>query len=244
MGQFVPNNSKTAAKSAVLVAVCSLQLPANLSAQAIATKPIDVADGVSVAGALLVWSIPNTFNWHIDTPSCAPCDPTGVPFFDRWAIHQPRPQFAIASDAAIFGLAALSWIDLGSMGPNGAAEIAGSVNAVAWTFALTSFAKGAFGRKRPVMYTDIAPEASNSVNSQRSMPSGHTSMAFALATSYWLSRRKLADGDKPWMRWALMAGATGIGVLRVAAGKHHPSDVLIGAGVGIGTAIISHEIRF
>jgi membrane-associated phospholipid phosphatase len=94
------------------------------------------------------------------------------------------------------------------------------------------------------MYTEVAPEVADVVNNQRSMPSGHTSMAFALATSYWLSRRHLTNEDKPWMRWALMAGAAGVGGLRVAAGKHHPSDVLIGAGVGVGTAIVCHEIKF
>ena len=59
-----------------------------------------------------------------------------------------------------------------------------------------------------------------------------------------MSRRKLTEDDKPWMRWALMAGAAGVGVLRVAAGKHHPSDVLIGAGVGVASAVVVHEIKF
>ena len=82
------------------------------------------------------------------------------------------------------------------------------------------------------------------LNNQRSMPSGHTSTAFALATSYWLSRRNLTKDDRLWLRWALMAGAAGVGVLRVAAGKHHPSDVLIGAGVGVVSAILVYEIKF
>ena len=41
-----------------------------------------------------------------------------------------------------------------------------------------------------------------------------------------------------------MAGATGVGVLRVAAGKHYPSDVLVGASVGVASALVIHEIKF
>lgn len=62
--------------------------------------------------------------------------------------------------------------------------------------------------------------------------SGHASSAFALATSwYMLSQER---GDSPWLAYAGFAGATAISTLRVAAGKHYPSDVIIGALVGTG----------
>ena len=32
--------------------------------------------------------------------------------------------------------------------------------------------------------------------------------------------------------------------MRVAAGKHFPTDVLVGAVAGSGTAIVLHKIRF
>lgn len=224
--------------------VLSLQIPTSVLAQDEAPPALEIKDGLSVAAAALIWSTPSTLKWHTDLPTCAPCNPSGVPFFDRWAIHQPQRLPARASDATLIGLALVSWVDLAGMGPNGAAATVGSIESILWTFAVTEFAKGALGRKRPVLYTEVAPEVATAVKNQRSMPSGHTSMAFALATSYWLARRNLADRDKPWMRWAMMAGAAGVGVLRVAAGKHHPSDVLMGAGVGIGTAILFHEFKF
>jgi len=205
---------------------------------------VEIKDGLSAAGAALIWAIPSTFEWHTAPLSCAPCDPADVPFFDRWAIHEPQPALSRASDATLIGLGLVSWFDLAGSGRSSGASVVASVESAVWANAITNLAKGAFGRRRPVMFTETATDAADVVNNQRSMPSGHTSMAFALATSYWLSRRSVADEDKPWMRWALVAGAAGVGVLRVAAGKHHPSDVLLGAGVGVGSAILCHEIKF
>ncbi len=41
-----------------------------------------------------------------------------------------------------------------------------------------------------------------------------------------------------------MAAAGGVGLMRITAGKHYPSDVLIGAGVGIASAVAIHRIKF
>jgi membrane-associated phospholipid phosphatase len=119
-----------------------------------------------------------------------------------------------------------------------------SIESVLWGEAATHFAKAAIGRERPVMYTDLAPDVADLRSNRRSMPSGHTSTAFALATSYWLSRKHLLKDDKPWLRWVFMGAAVGVGVFRVAGSNHHPTDVLIGAGVGVGTAVLVHHIKF
>ena len=240
----VVHSVAAALRGLLAIAICTLQLPAHLAAQSTTPAPLEVKDGITVASAALIWAIPTTLGWHNDLPSCAPCDPAGVPFFDRWAIHQPEVVLSRASDATLIGVALVGWIDLAGEGRAGQSTIVASIESALWAEAIAHLAKGVIGRKRPVLYTEIAPEAADVIRNQRSMPSGHTSTAFALATSYWLSRRKLTKDDKPWMRWALMAGAAGVGVLRVAAGKHHPSDVLIGAGVGVGTAVLCHEIKF
>ncbi len=65
-------------------------------------------------------------------------------------------------------------------------------------------------------------------------------MAFAFATSYWLNHPERGLAPKV----IAMVAAAGVGVLRVAAAKHFPSDVVVGAAVGTLSAVIVHEIRF
>ncbi len=224
--------------------VWSIVVSTPLAGQTESPPLLTVQDGITTAAAALIWATPSLLSWNTAPPICAPCDTAELPAFDRWAVNEPETIFARASDVVLIGMAVGSWLDLAGDGRTGKAAFVASLQSAVWAEAVTHFAKGAIGRKRPVLYTEMAPDVADDLNNQRAMPSGHTSMAFALATSYWLSRRSLTERDKPWLRWVLMAGAAGVGVLRVAAGKHHPSDVLIGAGVGVATAVVTHEIRF
>lgn len=88
----------------------------------------------------------------------------------------------------------------------------------------TTLLKGAVNRDRP--QGDFSRWNS-------SFPSGHTTAAFALATSYGLENKKLLI--------PLTAGAVLIGLSRIYLGWHYPSDVLAGAAVGIGWGIAVHS---
>lgn len=62
-----------------------------------------------------------------------------------------------------------------------------------------------------------------------SMPSGHTSLAFATAHVF---HREY--GEKSiWYSIGAYASATAVGVMRVSKGGHWASDVLVGAGIGV-----------
>lgn len=65
-----------------------------------------------------------------------------------------------------------------------------------------------------------------------SFPSGHTSTAFSIATSLSLS----------YPEWYVIAPAAawagGMGLTRVWHGVHYPSDVLAGAALGVGAAVL------
>lgn len=103
---------------------------------------------------------------------------------------------------------------------------------VAEAVILTSGIKYAIDRERPFdRYPDLI-EKRVSVSSA-SFPSGHTATAFSLATS--LSIR--------YPKWYVIAPgylwACSVGFARMNEGVHYPSDVIAGAAIGSGCAVVN-----
>ena len=74
----------------------------------------------------------------------------------------------------------------------------------------------------------------NKIELDYAFPSGHTSSAFATATS-------LALATKKWyVAVPVFAWSAGVGYSRIYVGQHYPSDVIMGALVGTGSAFICH----
>jgi membrane-associated phospholipid phosphatase len=99
----------------------------------------------------------------------------------------------------------------------------------------TTALKLAFKRDRPFVtypYLDKQADAGS-----YSFPSGHTSSAFALATSLSLA----------FPKWYVIAPAylyaSAAGYSRMHLGVHYPSDVLAGAIVGSGSALLSNYVQ-
>lgn len=190
-----------------------------------------------LAGA--VAATPIALSINDGAPGCAPCPLRGVPSFDRWTIRPPVDAWSLASDALLVGLGGGVVADL-ARGHDGWRRSAAAIESAAWAFALTQVTKAVVARKRPVLYTEGAAAAAGNVDAQRSFPSGHTSVAFAIATTYWLD----GAGRRTALHWLALGGAAAIGGARVAAAQHFPSDVFAGAFLGAGTALLVHEIRF
>jgi hypothetical protein len=72
-----------------------------------------------------------------------------------------------------------------------------------------------------------------------SFPSGHTSMAFVMAT---VLHREFNDSNK-WIAYSGYFLATGTAALRVMNNEHWVSDVLVGAGIGMLVADLVYRIE-
>jgi membrane-associated phospholipid phosphatase len=126
-------------------------------------------------------------------------------------------------------------ISLGLMGAgliSGHGELAGSGARLGASLltagAITTLSKLVFGRPRPSESLDV--DGYVPFSGRDAMPSGHTSMAFALATS-------LSDDiDRAWARVGLYTLATGVAWSRVNDNRHWLSDVAAGAVVGVTSA--------
>lgn len=212
-----------------------------LTGQSVETTPwkISIGQVASFAGALSAGLVPTIFNINDGLPTCAPCDPTSLAAIDRWAVSTEKTGWNVASWLALLAMAGGTWYELNKLS-NGNQHVTASFEATAWTAGVNQVAKAVFNRNRPVLYSEDAMEAQRTVNSHRSMYSGHTAVSFALGTSYYLSMSDKTGFDRSWP----LISAAVIGAMRLAAGKHFPTDVLVGALLGIATSAVVHEIRF
>ncbi len=108
---------------------------------------------------------------------------------------------------------------------------------------LTWLGKTTVGRARPFAYLPASQRPNHlsyDVSTERTfeaMPSGHSSSAWAAAalgmTTHLLQRPQAGWVERAGVGFlgGVLAGATS--TLRVEAGQHFPSDVLVGAGIGL-----------
>ncbi len=194
------------------------------------------ADIAAVAGTGVVSLLPGLLKLPSGAPSCAPCSPSGLPGIDRWVVGENSPLARNGSTVLLLGVGGMATYvavhDRSSAQARG--NLAVLANTITLTAASTDWLKVAFHRKRPVLYTSGAVAAATDPENQRSFPSGHTSLAFAVATSYLVMANREHLPHRTRNAILLYGGASGVGVLRLAGGSHFPTDVLGGAVLGAG----------
>lgn len=107
------------------------------------------------------------------------------------------------------------------------------------TFLVSAFIstvlKYSVNRDRPFVTYPFIEKASS--GGSPSFPSGHTSTAFSTATTLSMS----------FPKWYVIAPsfiwASAVGYSRMNLGVHYPSDVLVGAIIGSGSAFLSYELN-
>jgi membrane-associated phospholipid phosphatase len=183
----------------------------------------------------------------------ATLDPATINWFDRAATRRWSPSAAKASDIMLYATTAapltLILTDQGRREPGTMGVM--YFETYALQGALTFLAKNLFSRTRPYVYNDD-PDIPLSVKmkktSRRSFYSGHTSSAFASMVFLASVFEKLyPDSDaRGWVWGGCLTAAATTGYLRYAAGRHYPSDILVGAVMGsfIGYLVPSlHELE-
>ena len=110
-----------------------------------------------------------------------------------------------------------------------------TVAATAVNVGITTVLKYSINRDRPfVTYPDIMKKSGGG---SPSFPSGHTSSAFAMATSLSFC----------YPEWYIIipsyTWAGTVGYSRIHLGVHYPSDVVAGALIGAGSAWLTHAVN-
>lgn len=212
-----------------------------------AAEPLDVDLKRDLAILLLSGGAAGGMGLYADrmTPdACRYCAPNGFDVNARLQLRWENPRTAAsASDLLANGLipaAALAHAALMSWGDGGARQLGEDSLAIGEAVLLSidanELVKSAAGRIRPSAW---AAGQLQGTSSNRSFYSGHTALAFSLASAAGTVSTIRGYRSAPWV-WAIgMTLASGVGYLRVAADAHWTTDVLAGAAIGgsIGFAV-------
>jgi membrane-associated phospholipid phosphatase len=192
------------------------------------------ADVVVVSAAGVTTLVPKLLVRPRGAPSCAPCSPAGLPGIDRWVVGANSSIARRGSDVLMIGINGLATglVAVDRSPGQARGSLAVLANSVGWTAASTEWLKVLVHRKRPVLYTGDAAAAAPYRTNQQSFPSGHTSVAFAVATSYLAIAQREHLPHRTRNATVLFGSATAIGALRMVGGKHFPTDVIGGALLG------------
>jgi membrane-associated phospholipid phosphatase len=175
---------------------------------------------------------------------CAPlCDINDLNRLDRVTAGYWSTRWQTASDIGLYGIgvgaAALLLADEGVLPAlNDAVVVAESALA---STAVASILTIASGRPRPFLYGEKAPLSNrNSSDAGLSFLSSHAAVSFAIATSTFMTMRRLHPKTKA--TWVVMgvggAMAAFVGAARVMGGMHFITDSVGGAIVGTSLGVL------
>lgn len=175
---------------------------------------------------------------------CAPlCDPSTLNAVDRVTAGYWSPRWQRASDyglyAIVAGAGAALFIDEGLFPALNDLVVVAETGLAAT--ALASIMTIASGRPRPYMYGDKAPlDARNSPDGGLSFLSSHAAVSFAVATSTFMTLRRLHPHSRAtWIAMAVGGGlAAFVAASRVMGGMHFISDSVGGTVVGVSLGVL------
>ena len=169
-------------------------------------------------------------------------DKSDINGFDKWAADVYHPDAEKQSDKIFFGAMPLPLILLFDREIRKDALKIAVLYTEALSITGTLYTSSTyFNRYRPATYSDVLTvEQKRSGNQRNSFFAGHVAL---VATSTFFTAKVYSDyhphsGFK-WVLYGVAVGATGAtGYLRHRAGKHFPSDILLGTAIGALSGIL------
>ena len=189
------------------------------------------------AGAFLASGLAYAYSAQLIHPRC-PCNRDKVNGFDRPAIGNSSALAGTMSDitviAALLVPLVFDAVDLGLHRPFFEDAVV-FAETIAVNVGLAATVKFIVQRPLPLTYAGD-PDLLNSPGGYRSFYSEHTSLTFAaLSAASMTIRLRYGEQVWPWIVTGLVGSS--VAIERVAAGRHFPTDVIVGAVVGTATGI-------
>lgn len=199
-----------------------------------------LGDGLIIGTGFLNGIVASSFDDTVSalTPAeLLTLDKNSINGFDRWAAGHYSLSAVKTSDILLGAslVAPFSLLVSGDVSKDWDKLSLMYVETMLWAAMLPSYTKGTVQRIRPFAYDDTAPlDRRLEAETRRSFFSGHTCLAFSSMVMF-----STMYGDyfpeseyKPYV-WAgslLLAGS--VGYMRIVAGAHYPTDVIVGALIG------------
>lgn len=178
--------------------------------------------------------LPARFPFEFITPRC-PCDRREVNGFDRIAIDLHSRTADVISDLTVWASVGVPVV-ADALWLGNTRALREDLMILTETLALNAAAvmtvKFIVQRPLPVTYAQ-RDGVEKQAQGYRSFYSGHTSTAVAaLTAASWTYTLRRGPATWPWLVTAAVGAS--VGVERVLAGRHFPTDVLVGAAAGFG----------
>lgn len=211
-----------------------------------ATAPVDSVyelhpwtDGLVLGTTTLSWAVLSIAGPSWVTPHC-PCSASDVPPFDRVALHwNSQAADVISTVTEVLALLAPLGVDLIDVGFGRALfeDMVVYAEVLSISGTATEAAKFAVQRPRPYVYGTTSTAVLTSSASYTSFFSGHATATFGALTTLAMTE-SLRHGPTVWPWLVVGLVGTSVAVERVLAGQHFPTDVIVGAAVGMGTGVL------
>ena len=220
------------------------QLPALAEVPAQVETPFQLGwqDAGWIAGGLLI-QIPAQLRYRdMSSADTASLNRQDLIPPDRWVAGLYSPDIALASDILVLPFCALpialtawdAWANKEGLNPVLTDAVVFG-EAMAFSSALDLMVRSLQIHPRPLVYgKDVPARERLAGEASGSFYSGHTNAAFLAAVylSYTYPLRHPNFQGQGWLWTTTLATATAVASLRVAAGKHFPTDVVAGAAAG------------